>query len=152
MKSVITRRINLMQAICFTLLSVVPMFANAQNKREIKDFYQSFTFTNTYTIDLKANTHSENISGITFVVKFNIDKNGEGTIDSETKGFKSTTLVTVDYSQIRTFNQMIHWNFGCIHSERPEKIQMTIEINPESNKVESLVIYNEEKEKAFVFY
>lgn len=151
MKSVIKKRMSIIKAIFFTLSLSIPLFSNAQNNREIKDFNQSFTFTNTHTINLETNTHSETISGFTSIAKFSIDKNGEGTIDFKTTGAKST-LVRVDYSQIKTLNQMIYWNFGCTHSERPEKIQMTIEINPESNTVESFVIYNEEKEKAYVFY
>lgn len=141
----------LINVIYFTLLFCTPLFSIAQNKCEIKDFNKSFTFTNTHTIDLETNTDTETISGFTFIAKFSIDKNGQGTIDSKMVGAKST-LVRVDYSQIKKFNQMIIWNFGCTHNERPEKIQMTLEINPESNTIERFVIYNEAKRKAFVFY
>ncbi len=139
-----------MKVICFTLLLSIPMLSNAQSEREIKDFNQSFTFTNTYQIDMKNNIQTDTISGINSIAKFSIDKNGKGTIDFKTEGLKST-LVIVDYSRIKTFNQMIHWNFGCTHSERFEKMQMTIEINPESNTIKGFVIFNEVKEKAYFF-
>ena len=137
--------------ILFVSILIVPMLSNAQIKREIKDFNESFTFTNNYNINLETNSHSETVSDFTAIAKFNIDKNGEGTIDFKTVGAKST-LVIVDYSQIKTTNGITYWNFGCTHSEKPEKVQMTLEFNPESNKIESFIILNEGKEKAYVFY
>lgn len=150
-KSVMKRRLRIIELVSFTLLLLIPIFSNAQSKREVKDFNNSITFTNTHTIDMETNSHSETISGFTSIAKFNIDKNGNGKIDFKTEGAKST-IVYVDYSQIKTLNQMTYWNFGCTHSERPEKIQMTIEIEPESNTIKSFVIYNEKKKKAYVFY
>jgi hypothetical protein len=100
---------------------------------------------------METNTPSDTISGFTAIAKFSLDKNGNGKIDFKTEGAKST-MVNVDYSQIKTLNQMTYWNFGCTHSERPEKIQMTLEIEPESNTIKSFVIYNEKKKKAYVFY
>ena len=151
MKSVTRERMSVIKIIFFALTLSIPMFSNAQNNREIKDFNQSFTFNNTFYINLKTNTNSETISGINAISTFKIDENGEGTIDFKTVGFKST-LVRVDYSQVKTTNAITYWNFGCTHSEKPEKIQMTIEINPESNAVQSFIIYNEGKEKAYVFH
>ena len=126
-------------------------FSIAQNNLEIKDFNQSFTFTNTYNIQLETNTNSESISGITAIAAFKINENGEGTIDFKIVGFKST-LVKVDYSQIKITNGITYWNFGCMHSEKPEKIQMTLELNPKTSAVQRFVVYNEGKEKAYVFY
>lgn len=145
------RRLRLMELVSFILLVLIPIFSNAQSKREIKDFNNSFSFTNTHTIDMEAKTKSDDISGFTAVAKFSLDKNGNGKIEFKTEGAKST-MVKVDYSQIKTLNQMTYWNFGCTHSERPEKIQMTLEIEPESNTIKSFVIYNEKKKKAYVFY
>jgi hypothetical protein len=150
-KSFMKIRLSLIELVSFILLLSIPIFSNAQSKHEIKDFNNSFTFTKTHTIDMETNTHSETISGFTAISKFSIDKNGNGKIDFKTEGAKST-IVNVDYSQIKTLNQMTYWNFGCTHSERPEKIQMTIEIEPESNTIKSFVIYNEKKKKAYVFY
>jgi len=151
MKSITRKRKSVIKIIFFALILSIPIFSNAQIDREIKDFNQSFTFTNTYNINLGTNTNSETISGFTSIAKFSIDKNGEGIIDFELAGSKST-LVIVDYSQIKISNNMTYWNFGCTHSERPEKIQMTLEINPESNSIKSFVVYNEGKEKAYVFF
>ena len=150
-KSVMKRRLRLIELVSFILLLLIPIFSNAQSKREIKDFNNSFTFTNTLTIDMETNTHSDTISGFTAIAKFSLDKNGNGKIDFKTEGAKST-IVNVDYSQIKTLNQMTYWNFGSTHSERPEKIQMTLEIEPKSNTIKSFVIYNEKKKKAYVFY
>lgn len=150
-KAVLKKKLKLIELVSFTLLLLIPIFINAQIKREIKDFNNSITFTNTYTIDMETNTHSASISGFTSIVKFSIDKNGNGKIDFKTVGAKST-IVYVDYSQIKTLNQMTYWNFGCTHSERPEKIQMTIEIEPESNTIKGFVVYDEKIKKAYVFY
>tara|TARA_B110001469_G_scaffold45775_1_gene44763 strand:- start:1587 stop:2054 length:468 start_codon:yes stop_codon:yes gene_type:complete len=145
----------LLNVLMILMTLAMPLFVDAQNNLEIKDLNQSFTFTNTYSINLTTNTNSEPISGFTAIATFNIDENGEGTIDFESYAVSyalTSTLVNVDYSKIQTTNGISYWNFGCTHSEKPEKIQMTIEINPESNSVQSFVVYNEGKEKAFVFY
>ena len=151
MNKLISKIKCLLNAMCFTMFSLMPSISNAQSKLEIKDFNEAYTFTSTYTIDLKTNSHSETITDFTAIAKFNIDKNGEGTIDFTTLGVKSTSVL-VNYSQIKNFNQKTYWNFGCTHSERPEKIQITLEINQGSNKIESLTIFNEGKENAYVFY
>jgi hypothetical protein len=145
-KSVMKRRLRLIEFVSFILLLSIPILSNAQSKHEIKDFNNSFTFTSTYTIDMETNTNSDTMSGFTAIAKFSIDKNGNGKIDFKMEGAKST-IVNVDYSQIKKLNQMTYWNFGCTHSERPEKIQMTIEVEPESNSLKSFVIYNEKKKK-----
>ncbi|MDB9931328.1 hypothetical protein OAD28_01230 [Flavobacteriales bacterium] len=151
MKTDYKERNVLLNVLMILMTLAMPFFVDAQNNLEIKDFNQSFTFTNTHSINLTTNTNSEPISGFTAIATFKIDENGEGTIDFKTAEFKST-LVNVDYSKIQTTNGISYWNFGCTHSEKPEKIQMTIEINPESNSVQRLIVYNEGKEKAFVFY
>ncbi|MBB6680913.1 hypothetical protein H4O20_05605 [Aequorivita sp. 609] len=143
-KSNIIIRAKLILLTIMTPLSVV-----AQNNLEIKDFNKSFTFNNSYNINLETNTNSETITDFTAIAKFDIDENGKGTVEFKT--FKST-LVNVNYSQIKTTNGMTYWNFGCTHSEKPVKIQMTLEINPKSNAVQSFVVYNEGNEKAYVFY
>jgi hypothetical protein len=149
MKSFIKKRLSIIKVICFTFS--LPLFSNAQSVREIKDFNKSFTFTNTYQIDMINHIYSDTISDINSVAKFSIDKYGKGTIDFTAKGLKST-LVTVDYSLIKLSNQKIDLNFGCTHSERPEKIQMTIGIDPESYQIKNFVILNEAKEIAYFFY
>ena len=131
------------------LIIMTPFFVAAQNSLEIKNFNQSFTFNNTYNINLETNTNSETITDFTAIAKFDIDKNGKGTIEFKT--FKST-FANVNYSQIKTTNGITYWNFGCTHSEKPVKIQMTLEIDPESNSVQSFFVYNEGDKKAFVFY
>jgi hypothetical protein len=153
-KPVVKRRLGLIELVRFILLLLIPIYSNAQSKREVKNFNNSFTFTNTYTINMETNTHSKNISGFISIAKFRIDKNGNGKIDFKTLQTEGeiSTIVYVDYSQIKIFNQITYWNFSCTHSERPEKIQMTLEIEPEANTIKSFVIYDEKQKKAYVFY
>ena len=149
MKPIIRKRKSVIKMMFFVLTILLPIICIGQNNREIKNFNQSFTFNNTYNIHLETNTNSDIISDFSSTAEFNINDNGEGTINFKT--FK-TTSVRVDYSQIKTTNSITYWNFGCINEEKNEKIQMTVEINPETNTVQSFIVYNEGKEKAYVFF
>jgi hypothetical protein len=128
------------------------MFSNAQIRREIKDFNQSFSFKNSYDINLETNTHTDTISNFNYSAKFNIDKNGEGIFDFTNDISNSHTLARINYSQIKTSSKIKYLTFGGEHYEKGEIIMITMSINKESNIVEKLIIYNYKINKAYVFY
>ena len=148
----IKRFIITIKVICFALSLLISTFSSAQNRLEIKDFNQSFSFSHTYTVDLETNTRSDSTSDFTFNATYSIDSNGEGTFGFENQRLKSKTLVNIKHSQIKKSNKMTYFILGGEHSARPEIIMVTISIILESNAVDRLIITNAAQKKSFVFY
>jgi hypothetical protein len=143
------------------------MNIDAQDRRDITDFNQSFIFNNTFQIHVKNNISisTEVVSGV-FVAKFTIDKNGIGRmefvseviyldeISKESKKSSRTTILKVDDSQIKKIDSrnITHWVFQCSRIESLGKLLITLEINPESSTVQRFIIFDESNEKTFFFY
>lgn len=128
------------------------MNTHAQDRREVKSFNQSLSFTHTYFINLETNFHSDTISNINVTANFNIDKNGEGTFDFTNDINHSHTIVRINYSVIKTSNKLIYLTFGGENIEKQETIMISLSLIKTTNVVEKMIIYNYKINKAFVFY
>ena len=148
---------------CLALLTFLPLLIFSQDvidlpredKTNIKNFNVSIDFMNTFDINLETSKRSDTITGILSTAHFHTDSVGKGYIEFELFGVKSTIAIIVS-SQIYSYGEELHFNFNCIHSERPERIQMTLQLENsvplERENVRRFVVLNEFSKKAFVFY
>jgi hypothetical protein len=146
----------------FILLTFLPLLIFSQevtkSPREdttnIKNFNVSVDFLNTFNINLETNEMSDTISGFLSTAHFHVDSSGKGYIEFELYGVQSTIAIIVS-SEIYSYDDEVHLHFQCLHSERPERIQMTLQLENslplEREDIRRFVVLNEFAKKAFVF-
>jgi hypothetical protein len=147
----------------FILLTFLPLLIFSQevtdSPREdttnIKNFNVSVDFLNTFDINLETNEMSDTISGFLSTVHFHVDSIGKGYIEFELSGVQSTIAIIVS-SEIYSYDNEVHFHFKCLHSDRPERIQMTLQLENnlplEREDIRRFVVLNEFSKKAYVFY
>ena len=130
----------------------IPLLCIGQNRKDIKNFNKSFHFSKTYTLNMDTNIRSDSSSEFNFLATYKIDGNGDGTFEFLNETLNSITLVHIKQSQIKQTNNFIYWVLGGEHSKRQEIIMTTISFFSETGMVDRLMIFDQEKKKAFVFY
>ena len=98
-----------------------------EDTTNIKNFNVSIDFMNTFDINLETNEMSDTITGISSTAHFHTDSSGKGYIEFELFGVKSTLAIIIS-SEIYSYDDELHFHFKCMHSERPERIQMTLQL------------------------